>query len=218
MGRYGLFPISVGSSHKKNLTPHVAITLFGAIQFLINCLHHSCPMPRFTAGKWRPSMHSTTQGCSGAMGFLRSVRADFAGHSVLSQEDRRAEDPPYRRRRHLSRSPARADCWDSLVPIPKHNVPTFEFPPNPIFVVLHLPPRSSAVSCWFQFVAAAPPLDVEMAAGASAPPPPHQVCDRYPVNSMMGEALELRRTVTAPRCSSATGDYAVCDTETGNQW
>jgi amino acid transporter len=35
MGRYGLFPISVGSSHKHNLTPHVAITLFAAIQFLI---------------------------------------------------------------------------------------------------------------------------------------------------------------------------------------
>jgi amino acid transporter len=35
MGRYGIFPISVGSSHKENLTPHVAITLFAAIQFLI---------------------------------------------------------------------------------------------------------------------------------------------------------------------------------------
>ena len=26
MGRYGIFPISIGSSHKTNPTPHVAIT------------------------------------------------------------------------------------------------------------------------------------------------------------------------------------------------
>jgi amino acid transporter len=35
MGRYGIFPISIGSSHKHNLTPHVAITVFAVIQFLI---------------------------------------------------------------------------------------------------------------------------------------------------------------------------------------
>jgi amino acid transporter len=35
MGRYGIFPISIGSSHKSNLTPHVAITTFAVIQFLI---------------------------------------------------------------------------------------------------------------------------------------------------------------------------------------
>ena len=35
MGRYGIFPISMGSSHKMNLTPHVAITSFAIIQFLI---------------------------------------------------------------------------------------------------------------------------------------------------------------------------------------
>jgi amino acid transporter len=35
MGRYGIFPISIGSSHKHNLTPHVAITIFALIQFLI---------------------------------------------------------------------------------------------------------------------------------------------------------------------------------------
>lgn len=35
MGRYGIFPLSIGSSHKDNLTPHVAISLFAAIQFLI---------------------------------------------------------------------------------------------------------------------------------------------------------------------------------------
>jgi amino acid transporter len=35
MGRYGIFPISIGSSHKHNLTPHVAITSFAIMQFLI---------------------------------------------------------------------------------------------------------------------------------------------------------------------------------------
>jgi len=35
MGRYGIFPVSIGSSHKHNLTPHVALTSFAAIQFLI---------------------------------------------------------------------------------------------------------------------------------------------------------------------------------------
>ena len=35
MGRYGIFPISIGSTHKEKLTPHVAISLFAVIQFLI---------------------------------------------------------------------------------------------------------------------------------------------------------------------------------------
>ncbi|MDB5289020.1 MAG: Amino acid permease-associated region [Phycisphaerales bacterium] len=35
MGRYGLFPISIGSSHKHNLTPHIAITVFAIVQFAI---------------------------------------------------------------------------------------------------------------------------------------------------------------------------------------
>jgi amino acid transporter len=35
MGRYGIFHISMGSSHKRNLTPHFAITTFAVIQFLI---------------------------------------------------------------------------------------------------------------------------------------------------------------------------------------
>jgi amino acid transporter len=35
MGRYGIFPISLGSSHKRNLTPHIAISLFAIVQFLI---------------------------------------------------------------------------------------------------------------------------------------------------------------------------------------
>ena len=35
MARYGIFPISMGSSHKHNLTPHFALTVFGIIQFII---------------------------------------------------------------------------------------------------------------------------------------------------------------------------------------
>jgi amino acid transporter len=35
MGRYGIFPTSIGSSHKHNLTPHRAITTFAIVQFLI---------------------------------------------------------------------------------------------------------------------------------------------------------------------------------------
>lgn len=35
MGRYGIFPISIGSSHKHHLTPHIAISIFSSIQFLI---------------------------------------------------------------------------------------------------------------------------------------------------------------------------------------
>jgi amino acid transporter len=35
MARYGIFPISMGSSHKHNLTPHVSLTIFALIQFLI---------------------------------------------------------------------------------------------------------------------------------------------------------------------------------------
>ena len=35
MARYGMFPISMGSSHKNNLTPHVALKVFAIIQFLI---------------------------------------------------------------------------------------------------------------------------------------------------------------------------------------
>jgi len=38
MGRYGIFPISIGSSHKHNLTPHVAISTFAIIQFMIPTL------------------------------------------------------------------------------------------------------------------------------------------------------------------------------------
>jgi amino acid transporter len=42
MARFGIFPIEVGSSHKHNLTPHLAITIFAAIQFLIPTLFMLC--------------------------------------------------------------------------------------------------------------------------------------------------------------------------------
>jgi amino acid transporter len=35
MGRYGIFPTAIGSSHKHNLTPHIALTCFAVVQFLI---------------------------------------------------------------------------------------------------------------------------------------------------------------------------------------
>jgi amino acid transporter len=35
MARYGMFPIAMGSSHKGNLTPHVALKVFAIIQFAI---------------------------------------------------------------------------------------------------------------------------------------------------------------------------------------
>ncbi len=71
MGRYGIFPISIGSSHKHNLTPHIAITFFAAIQFFIptvfmlisyaggyNALQISAPIDAFNDA-----------GLFGAMGF-----------------------------------------------------------------------------------------------------------------------------------------------------
>jgi amino acid transporter len=84
MARYGIFPISVGSSHKLNLTPHVAITSFAVIQFLIpasfmfaiyhgasNALQMNIPLDLFN-----------NAGTLGAMGFcggyvLISLAAPF---------------------------------------------------------------------------------------------------------------------------------------------
>jgi amino acid transporter len=69
MGRYGLFPISVGSSHKKNLTPHVAITLFSIIQFLIPTSF--ILMSYAAVGGWQmaPFDAFNDAGLFGAMGF-----------------------------------------------------------------------------------------------------------------------------------------------------
>jgi amino acid transporter len=69
MGRYGIFPISIGSSHKENLTPHVAISLFAAIQFLIPT---SFILLSYAAvGGWQmvPFDAFNDAGLFGAMGF-----------------------------------------------------------------------------------------------------------------------------------------------------
>ncbi|HTW94910.1 MAG TPA: APC family permease, partial [Tepidisphaeraceae bacterium] len=71
MGRYGIFPISIGSSHKANLTPHVAITSFAVIQFLIPSIF----MLLSYAGMWgvlqigAPFDEFNDAGLFGAMGF-----------------------------------------------------------------------------------------------------------------------------------------------------
>jgi amino acid transporter len=71
MGRYGIFPISIGSSHKMNLTPHVAITSFAALQFLIPSIF----MLLSYAGAWNvlqigaPFDEFNDAGLFGAMGF-----------------------------------------------------------------------------------------------------------------------------------------------------
>jgi len=84
MGRYGIFPISIGSSHKHNLTPHVAITLFASAQFLIPTIF----MLLSYAGAWgvlqigAPIDEFNDAGLFGAMGFccayvLISLAAPF---------------------------------------------------------------------------------------------------------------------------------------------
>ena len=84
MGRYGIFPISLGSSHKNNLTPHVAITLFAVLQFLIPSLF----MLLSYEGYWdklqigAPIDEFNDAGLFGAMGFccayvLISLSAPF---------------------------------------------------------------------------------------------------------------------------------------------
>ncbi len=69
MGRYGIFPISIGSSHKENLTPHVAISLFAAIQFLIPTAF--ILMSYAAVGGWQmlPFDAFNDAGLFGAMGF-----------------------------------------------------------------------------------------------------------------------------------------------------
>ncbi len=71
MARYGIFPISVGSSHKLNLTPHVAIASFALLQFLIPTGF----MLAIYAGGWNalqmgvPLDLFNNAGTLGAMGF-----------------------------------------------------------------------------------------------------------------------------------------------------
>jgi amino acid transporter len=84
MARYGIFPISVGSSHKHNLTPHVALTVFAIIQFIIPSVF----MLIAYAGGWQadgiciPFDAFNAAGLFGAMGFsgayvLISLAAPF---------------------------------------------------------------------------------------------------------------------------------------------
>jgi len=69
MGRYGIFPISIGSSHKTNLTPHVAITSFAAIQFLIPTAFMLLSYAAVGGWQMAPLDAFNDAGLFGAMGF-----------------------------------------------------------------------------------------------------------------------------------------------------
>jgi amino acid transporter len=69
MGRYGIFPATIGSSHKRNLTPHVAITLFGAIQFLIPTAFILLSYAHVGGWQMLPFDAFNDAGLFGAMGF-----------------------------------------------------------------------------------------------------------------------------------------------------
>jgi amino acid transporter len=69
MGRYGVFPISIGSSHKKNLTPHVAITVFTCVQFLIPTIFLLMSYADFKGWQMAPFDAFNDAGLFGAMGF-----------------------------------------------------------------------------------------------------------------------------------------------------
>ena len=69
MGRYGIFPISVGSSHKKHLTPHIAITLFATIQFLIPTFFILLSYAAVGGWQMAPFDAFNDAGLFGAMGF-----------------------------------------------------------------------------------------------------------------------------------------------------
>src|ERR1700722_2137447 len=69
MGRYGIFPISIGSSHRENLTPHVAISLFAAIQFLIPTAFILISYAAVGGWQMLPFDAFNDAGLFGAMGF-----------------------------------------------------------------------------------------------------------------------------------------------------
>jgi amino acid transporter len=69
MGRYGIFPISVGSSHKNHLTPHVAISIFVAIQFLIPTTFTLLSYAAVGGWQMAPLDAFNDAGLFGAMGF-----------------------------------------------------------------------------------------------------------------------------------------------------
>jgi amino acid transporter len=69
MGRYGIFPISIGSSHKQNLTPHVAISSFALIQFLIPTTFILLSYAAVGGWQMAPLDAFNDAGLFGAMGF-----------------------------------------------------------------------------------------------------------------------------------------------------
>jgi amino acid transporter len=82
MGRYGVFPLSIGSSHEHNLTPHVAISVFSAIQFLIPTLFILLSYGAVGGWQMAPLDAFNDAGLFGAMGFcgayvLISLAAPF---------------------------------------------------------------------------------------------------------------------------------------------
>ena len=69
MGRYGIFPISIGSSHKHNLTPHIAITAFAIVQFLIPTIFTLASYKAIGGWQMQPIDAFNDAGLFGAMGF-----------------------------------------------------------------------------------------------------------------------------------------------------
>lgn len=69
LGRYGVFPVSVGSSHKKNLTPHVALTTFALIQFAIPTIFILASYAAIGGWQMAPLDAFNDAGLFGAMGF-----------------------------------------------------------------------------------------------------------------------------------------------------
>jgi amino acid transporter len=69
MGRYGIFPVSIGSSHKHNLTPHVAITSFALIQFFIPTAFILLSYAAVGGWQMAPFDAFNDAGLFGAMGF-----------------------------------------------------------------------------------------------------------------------------------------------------
>jgi amino acid transporter len=69
MGRYGIFPISFGSSHKNNLTPHVALTMFAVVQFLIPTVFMLASYMAIGGWQMAPIDSFNDAGLFGAMGF-----------------------------------------------------------------------------------------------------------------------------------------------------
>jgi amino acid transporter len=69
MGRYGIFPISIGSSHKHNLTPHIAITAFAIVQFCIPTVFTLASYKAIGGWQMQPIDAFNDAGLFGAMGF-----------------------------------------------------------------------------------------------------------------------------------------------------